>query len=324
MQKQLNLLYNRYKLFFRELDEFVDPRPSGTAKALMFLDSIIAHIMHGASPTDYIIFEFWRKSNRERSTFITMRRFLNMLDKYNDKKKTNLFRSKNEFNRVFSQFLKRSWLDLSSCTFEEFKEFIFLHKKVLIKPNRGFEGRGIHTLDFSKNDLDENALFEDLRKQKVIMEEVITRGVLSEFNPSSINSIRIVTLLTGDTTEIKYANIKMGRGDILTDNFGSGGIVAVVDANTGIIVTRGTNKKKEWFITHPTSGKQIIGYQIPRWEDIVNTVVAASKVVPEVRHVGWDVTINEAGEVVIIEGNDNSDRAIQLIDQVGRRKIFSA
>ncbi len=324
MYKQVKSLSRRYKLFFQELDACVDPRPGRYARSYLFLDSIIALILHGASPRDYILFEFWKKSNRERSTFITMRRFLNMLDKYNERRKKSLFQNKHEFNTTFRAFIKRSWLDVSSCTLEAFKEFVSQHKTVLVKPVEGYQGHGIYTLDFSTNDLDAKALFEDLRNQEVIMEEVITRGVLSEFNPSSINSIRVVTLLSGDRTDIKFASLKMGNSNMLTDNFGSGGIVGVIDVDSGIVITPGMNNKKERFTRHPASGKQIVGYQIPGWNDIVSTVVAASKIVPEVRYVGWDVTINEAGEVVIIEGNDDSDRAIQLHDQAGRRKAFSA
>ena len=39
------------------------------------------------------------------------------------------------------------------------------------------------------------------------------------------------------------------------------------------------------------------------WDDVVNLVVEAAKVVPQIRYVGWDVAISNKYGPLLIEGN---------------------
>ena len=48
--------------------------------------------------------------------------------------------------------------------------------------------------------------------------------------------------------------------------------------------------------------KDIYGFKVPFYEEACQMVKEASKVVPSVRYVGWDVAITNKGPV-IIEGN---------------------
>ncbi len=320
--QKLKRYMQAYQKFYHDLDHFVYPKPNRPTKLFLLFDGLSAFFIHGSTPSDYLDFEYWKKTHRERSNYITFRSFITLQKKYNDSHKISIFRNKNEFNKTFFKYLKRTWLDVSSCTLAEFKSFIANKTKIIVKPIDGYQGLGIYSLDLTDHNIEDEMLFENMQKENVVIEELITPGVLSEFNPSSINSIRVVTLLNNEKTNFIFAGFKMGNGDVLVDNFAYGGIVSIVDLDTGIIIAPGANKKREKFIRHPYSGKQIVGYQIPKWDEILNTVVEASKIVPEVRYVGWDVTINQAGEVLIIEGNDNSDYDIQGDDQIGRKNIF--
>lgn len=311
-------LYN----FYRNIDDYI-PNLGMVSKLKLILYSAIDFILHGMAPSNYIAFEFWRKSYREKLTFLGGRRFILLQDKYNDKEKRNLFRDKRMFYKTFSSYMKRSWLDVGDCSFSDFKSFINNHDTVFIKPVYGSHGKGIRVL--STSDIREDELYEELKNEKVILEEKIRAGVLSEFNTSACtNSIRLITLLINGKTHLKYAVLRMAVGDIPVDNFSYGGLAAVVDVHTGIVITQGIDKKHKRYINHPYTGKQIIGYRIPMWDDIMNVVSEASKVVPEIRYVGWDVTINEDGDIVLIEGNNNSGAYIlQEIDQIGKRYMFN-
>lgn len=51
------------------------------------------------------------------------------------------------------------------------------------------------------------------------------------------------------------------------DNFHFDGIGANINIETGIIDTIGYDVHNNVYLTHPITGKQIIGFQIPYWEE---------------------------------------------------------
>src|SRR5690606_36587604 len=121
-------------------------------------------------------------------------------------------------------------------------------------------------------------------------------------NPSSVNSLRVITVLCEDgSVKVIGACLRMGNGEKYADNFHHGGISALVDVKTGIVTTPGSNGKSEKFILHPKTGKKIIGFEIPHWDKVIETINVVAKQIPTVRHVGWDIAISKDGHVVIIE-----------------------
>ena len=58
----------------------------------------------------------------------------------------------------------------------------------------------------------------------------------------------------------------------IADNFHHQGICAYIDPITGIVCTLGVDKNNDHHILHPDSKKKIVGFQIPIWEEVVDTV----------------------------------------------------
>lgn len=314
-------IFSEITHFYRTIEDHI-PGLGKVSKCKFVAYSAVDFIVHGIGPSDYLLYEFWRKSNWEKRTFLAGKRFRLLQKVYNNSEKVCLFRDKRLFNKTFSIYIKRSWLYVNECSINEFNDFIDNHKTIFIKPVRGATGKGIRIL--SNGEINDDNLFEKLKKENVILEEKIMPGVLSEFNKGSCtNSLRIVTLLYNGKPYIKCAVLKMAFGNMPVDNLSSGGIAAVVDVDTGVVISQGIDINKSRYIKHPQTGKQIVGYKIPMWGKIVDVVKGAAGIVPEIRHVGWDVTINKNGEIVIIEGNHESAPGIlQEIDQIGKRKMF--
>ena len=63
----------------------------------------------------------------------------------------------------------------------------------------------------------------------------------------------------------------------------------------------------------------MLGYKIPNWEKVIETVTEAAKVVPQCRYIGWDVAILN-DDVELIEGNHNPDH--DLLEFVGSERMF--
>lgn len=142
---------------------------------------------------------------------------------------------------------------------------------------------------------------------------------MGTFYPYSINTLRIYTLLCADNvTRIMGAAMRLGNNGSHTDNIHSGGIAATIDVNTGIVTTLGIDTNYKTYLFHPFSGKQIIGYQVEHWEKVIAVVTEASKILPQVSHIGWDVVIGKNGDILILEGNSKPDPIlIQLPNRMG-------
>lgn len=112
----------------------------------------------------------------------------------------------------------------------------------------------------------------------------------------------------------------MGCGEAVVDNGGSGGILANVDVDTGIVYTSGRNEKGERFLIHPDSKEQIVGFQIPRWKEAVAMVKEISAKTTN-RYIGWDLALTEAGWV-LVEGNSCGQLLTQLVDRNGILQEF--
>ena len=139
-------------------------------------------------------------------------------------------------------------------------------------------------------------------------DKVIQHEAIAALCPTSVNTIRVATLLGDKKEGIVYAYIRIGNGKVM-DNVDCGGMAAPVDLETGVISGVGANKAGEAFELHPMTGKRIPGTQIPYWDEVKAMCLDAMHVVPQVRFVAWDVAITPEGPV-FIEGNSFPSHAI--------------
>ena len=77
-----------------------------------------------------------------------------------------------------------------------------------------------------------------------------------------------------------------------------------------------------FFFNHPITGKQIIGFKIPYWQECKEFVMKAARHIPTVRYVGWDIVLLEGGKFLLVEGNDNADHDFQQLHYRGLWKDY--
>ena len=227
----------------------------------------------------------------------------------NDKKFWHFFDNKTEFNDLFHEQVNRSWLNLETATAEKFADFIRNRGDIICKPIDGSSGQGI--LKCTPEDYkDPKALYERLKAAGIgiVEDKVIQHEAIAALCPTSVNTIRVATLLGDKKEGIVYAYIRIGNGKVM-DNVDCGGMAAPVDIETGVIVGVGANKAGETYEIHPMTGKKIPGTQIPYWEEAKKMCLEAMQIVPQVRFVAWDVAITPRGPV-FIEGNSFPSHAI--------------
>ena len=311
----------RYKNF---LEKFFTQKPLKHTKTdanVYFCDYVLfARKQNGASHNDYFDFEFYSKSFARRARFITQRHRKQFTFICNEHEFSSLSRDKARTNETFQDFLHRDWLNIRKCTLEEFKAFVAKHSSFFAKPIEGTGGAGAEIIRVAANENLEK-LFATLKEKDSILEEIVTQHeALSAFCADTVNTIRVYTLLDmHNVAHILMTFGRFGRVGKVVDNFHQGGYSAIINPRTGIITSDGLNRDHERKLTHPDTGKTFKGFQYPCWEKLCATVKKMAKRLPQLRHIGWDVTISDKGEIVLIEVNGrlNID-APQAVDDTGR------
>lgn len=307
----MNSMPERIQKFNSDLKMY-SPR----GRVFSYLDLLVSALLFGASFDDYIRYRFWEKSLYSRNLFITFIRSKRTIKKWNNAAFVHLLNEKNEFNKFFSAFINRDWLLINDVNFDSFCRFVNTHSSFIFKPVNSGQGKGVEKVTHLE---DKRSFF--LSHNGFLVEEVIQQhSEMEKLNPSSVNSIRFLTLNNGTTVHIIAASLKTGGADGCTDNLHSGGVCASIDIESGVVYTKGINYQYQYFINHPISGVRIIGFSIPNWETAKNAVIKCAKMIPEVGYVGWDVAITNEGCSVIEGNHDPGHDVIQMIDQVGKYK----
>lgn len=187
-------------------------------------------------------------------------------------------------------------------TKEEMIELIKGYNKLIIKPMDGEKGNGVKILNIEDNYEESiKEINSRLDNQQFLVQEVIKQSPqLSKFNPSSVNTIRVISLLIGGRVEILSSIIRVGAPGSCVDNYHKGGDTRPIGADGCL---KGYLMKPEGFSTidrdgSPLSKEKIIGY-----DDIVKTIKFAHPRFPHLRWIGWDFAIDENYQPTFIELN---------------------
>lgn len=269
-----------------------------------------AYIIHGSSLNDYFEYEFYKKSHLERKKFVTNRRARWIFKRLLPPEYRKGIEDKFEINTRYSKFLGREWLYPREISYEEFEGFIRRHSQFLVKPRYSALGRGVTIVDATGADL--RQLYLDLRKNDMIVEQlVIQHSKMSALHPSSVNTVRITTVLCpSDDVKVVSAVLRIGSDGSVVDNHAAGGLIANIDIDSGVVYTTAINKFSERFVFHPVTGIQIVGFEIPYWEEVLQLCEEVARILPEVRYMGWDIAITQLGPV-LIEGNRQGGMRLQ-------------
>lgn len=313
---------------WKNVKEKFEPNKSKAWEVLHYIDYLISKIIcPGLDAMDYYRYEFYNLTWKKRKNFITEGQVLKLNNFFNgspeSKKIINKFKNKDEFNLLFSKYIGRKWIKSFGVKKEEIEKFCEDLKKVIIKPLDGGGGKGIKIINInSKEDVDN--LFLTISDKNYLIEEVVKQHkILSDLNPSSVNTIRVYSLVVDSDVKITGATLRVGHGLEPVDNYSSGGFAAEIDINSGIVVTRAVTQYGESVYVHPLTRKNIIGVEIPNWVKIKKIVKEAHMLVQEVRYIGWDVVVCEDGVISFLEANTCAGVELQQHPSlIGKKNIY--
>lgn len=191
--------------------------------------------------------------------------------------------------------------------------------EVIVKPTMRSKGDGVRKLVFhdgvtSLDGLTVAQLFKRYRRDFQIQECVRQHPAMAALNPTSLNTLRILTYRSGMEVLVIYAVIRIGRLGKEIDNQSAGGISTAVlgdgrldkMAYSGYLAKVAYGGYKEPGVLKTDTGIVLEGYPIPSYDKVLDLVRRLQLQLPFFNLVGWDVAIGEDGEPILIEFNTNT------------------
>lgn len=290
-----------YKAMFDMIDHL--HKKTGRSRIWLLWDMQRCATNYGAGYMDYNMFDMYDLTPAQRNTFLTRGRNNDFVRKYNDPTLMHIFHNKNEFNAMFGKYVARDWVMLENR--QKALEFLTAHPIFMCKSIDGDGGKGVRKMavaDFGTVQQTYDAIAAEMGN--CLLEELIVQHPLvSTVYPDSVNTVRCVTIYKDGEVHFVGTCFRIGNHGSHVDNFSSGGMVAPVDVNTGIVTDGGIDRPKNKFMVHPQTGTPIKGFQFPDWQAAMDMVRAAAKEIPGLRYVGWDIAFSDKGPVMV-EGNE--------------------
>lgn len=271
-------------------------------KMAISLDMLWCLLKYSASPNNYDKFEFYNLNAHQRNTYVTYGISKKMIKKFNDQNDIDFFENKLKFAQSFNDEFKRGYLNVSDMNFEEFSDFVAGNDKFICKPIGGSQGSNIRVFHI---DRDIQIIYEEIKKDfgdgYMIEEWIAQHKVLSDVYPNAVNCLRIITVYDGFKVHYLTGGVTFSLDSEIA-NGSQPSIVAPVNFETGIIDKPATTFGSELYEKHPKTNVQILGLQLPYWDEIKAMLENACRKVATVRYIGWDIAITPDGPV-LIEGN---------------------
>jgi hypothetical protein len=134
----------------------------------------------------------------------------------------------------------------------------------------------------------------------LIEQYLIQHRVMADFNPGSVNTLRIWIKQTQGEAQVLGVILRVGRRQAIVDNASQGGFIVRVNMVTGQLQRAMTTELLSTeFDTHPDSGVQLTGRQLPYWNECLALARRTLSVFPHSRFAGLDMAISETGPVII-------------------------
>lgn len=190
-------------------------------------------------------------------------------------------------------------------TLEEAIAFCSNLHQFVIKPSMGTWGgqsvRKIVLDDTSDKKKLLLELFKEYKKDFVIQEILKQSPELARFNPTSINTMRIMSFLRPSGVVVLSKLLRTGKEGSFTDNTASGGVAFGVNEN-GKLTDFGIDEFgiKTRNLSDDDKFKDFV---FPQNEKIKATIEKVHKQMPYFKLVSWDVMVTDRSEVKIIEFN---------------------
>lgn len=241
--------------------------------------------------------------------------YYNYVDRfYNDWEKATLFDNKCMYGKYFSGVLMPDTVllkmnnmffnaDYELMTEDAAREALCREEEIFIKvATESDGGRGVFCLNGDEISQKAWDIVSGITSDLIVQRAILQHPRMAMINDSSVNSIRVLSLLRDNEVKVYSCIVRMGMKGSRVDNVSSGAISCGVDEN-------GRLRKYAYGCyggrteVHPTSKLVFEGFELPGYENVIRAAKKLHCQMPYFRLISWDFSVNEQEEPVLIEAN---------------------
>lgn len=201
-------------------------------------------------------------------------------------------------------------------------------QRIFVKPRFGVQGLGAFALHLGADGFEREgkpfgaaALQAHLASfpfdEYVVQPFFHQHETLQTLNPTSVNTVRVMTLRSGDDVDIFCTYLKAGAGDRETDNGSYGGYSAGACLKTGAVISPGkiyeAGQSRSGDVRHCATGVEFMSLKIPYAQEIAELSIRGTRMFAPIRLIGWDIAIGPDGPCVIEANIHPGFRGVQDI-----------
>lgn len=177
-------------------------------------------------------------------------------------------------------------------------------EELIVKPNASSGGHNINFITHGDGETEIKAIFSKMGISAFVAQVVLHQSAfMSQFNESSVNTIRINTLLHKGEAIPLSAIIRVGSSGVRVDNYCSGGSLIGINIETGMC--------NDWAMANDHSNHAVLPngldlrdrQTIPNFDKVKELVIKAHWMIPYIKMISWDIALDENDMPLMIECN---------------------
>ena len=189
--------------------------------------------------------------------------------------------------------------DYQPISRQELDALLAKEPEIVVKKAMGSEGgRGVFFIKGTELSTVEPKIKDDI----LIQRPLVQHARLSAINATSVNTIRIISLLNQEGVKVYSSILRIGINGARVDNASSGGITCGIDADSKL-KKYAYKANGDRFERHVDSGVVFDGYELPGFQKCLDAIPALHYQIPHFKLVSWDFAIAEDGEPILVEAN---------------------
>ncbi len=212
----------------------------------------------------------------------------------------DVLRPKTVFRKIRNSYLDESY---SPISMEQAIEMASVANEVILKVAK-FSNGGKGVKFWNKDDHKKQELIDFLNSStNIVCQEVLKQHAeLNRLNATSVNTVRVMTLLFDDQVHVLSSVLRMGINGSRVDNASSGGIVCGILPD-GRLKNVAFDMLGNKFTKHP-QGTAFETVTVPNFSHLIEQAKSlAFRFSSMSRLISWDFAVDEIGQHVLIESN---------------------